>query len=308
MYSFINELENCCLCPKNCGVNRLKGEVGYCRTNSDFQISSICLHKGEEPALGGSEGICNVFFSHCNLQCIYCQNFQISGRDNTIEKTLTLREVLEQIINILERGVHAVGFVSPSHNVVQVTQIIEGLRRHNYNPVFVWNSNAYDKPETLRKLESYIDVYLPDFKYVENKTGNEYSDAGNYPHVALSAIKEMYYQKGSKLFLNDQGLAEKGLIIRHLVLPGKEDESIRLLKLISEEISSNVTISLMSQYYPTEKVRDHALLGRNITRKEYSKVVEALEKFGFTHGWIQEFESESHYRPDFNNDHPFEGL
>ncbi len=302
---FLEELENCRLCPRECGVNRNTDKTGYCRTSTEFHISSICIHKGEEPVLSGVQGICNVFFSHCNLQCIYCQNHQISCREDTVEEILTLGGVLEKIIKILDKGIHAVGFVSPSHMVSQVVRIIDGLRKRNYHPVFVWNSNGYDKPEILRELETYIDIYLPDFKYTSPVTAKQYSDAINYPQVALAAIKEMYFQKGSKLFLNEQGLAEKGLIIRHLVLPGKEDESIELLKTIAEEVSTNVMVSLMSQYYPTEKVRNHKLLGRNISETEYNKVVNALNEIGFTHGWVQDFESESHYRPDFRNDHPF---
>ena len=306
MSFFTKELENCCLCPRNCGVNRFTDKNGYCQSGVGFHISSICLHKGEEPALSGVEGICNVFFSHCNLQCLYCQNHQISSCENTVENILTLDEVLEKITEFLKKGIHAVGFVSPSHMVSQVVQIVDGLRQRNYNPIFVWNSNAYDKPEILRKLENYIDVYLPDYKYVNSQIAKRYSDAENYPEVALSAIKEMYYQKGSKLFLNDDHQAEKGLIIRHLVLPGKSEESIEVLKTIAEEISTNVTISLMSQYYPTEKVLHVDGLCKNITESEYQKVVDALYELGFTNGWVQDYESESHYRPDFENNHPFE--
>ena len=308
MTQFLSDLENCKLCPRECGVNRLKSASGYCRTGAGFNIASICIHKGEEPVLSGEKGICNVFFSHCNLQCIYCQNYQISCKENTVERILSLEEVLKQIIDILDTGIHAVGFVSPSHMVAQVVQIIEGLRERNYTPVIVWNSNGYDKPDILRKIESYIDIYLPDFKYVNAETAKHFSDAADYPEIAIAAIKEMYYQKGSKLFLSDDGLAIKGLIIRHLVLPGRADESVRLMRLISEEISTNVTISLMSQYYPTEQVKNHKNLARNITKDEYQKVVDALEDLGFLHGWVQEYESESNYRPDFNNDHPFEKL
>jgi putative pyruvate formate lyase activating enzyme len=302
----LTEFQNCVICPRECGVNRHSGEFGYCKTGTAFYISSICLHHGEEPVLSGKNGICNVFFSHCNLSCIYCQNYQISCRQNAVEEVLNLDQVIEKIIHFLNSGIHAVGFVSPSHMVIQVKQIITEIRNKGWNPIFIWNSNGYDKPEVLRSLESFVDVYLPDFKYIENDDAKMFSDANNYHSIALAAIKEMYYQKGSKLFINNEGLAERGLIIRHLVLPGKAEASIRLLKTIAEEISTNVTISLMAQYYPTENVKNHPVLGRQITKEEYTMVSEAMYVLGFTNGWIQEHESAFHYRPDFNKEQPFE--
>jgi putative pyruvate formate lyase activating enzyme len=303
---YIEEFQNCILCPRECGVNRLSGELGYCKASAGFHISSICLHKGEEPALSGTNGICNIFFSHCNLSCIYCQNHQISSKKDVLEEILTLDQVIARIIPFLNSGISVVGFVSPSHMVPQVKQIVAAIRNKGLNPVFVWNSNGYDKPEILRSLESFIDVYLPDFKYIENKDANMFSEADDYPQLALAAIKEMYYQKGSKLFLNDEGIAERGLIIRHLVLPGKSEASVKLLKTIAEEISTKVTVSLMAQYYPTEKVNNHKVLGRQITKEEYAIVSEAMYKLGFSNGWIQEHESYICYRPDFNKEQPFE--
>lgn len=311
MYYKINtnqksEFRNCNLCPRECEINRLYGEKGYCGAGTAFHISSICLHKGEEPVISGENGICNVFFSHCNLSCIYCQNYQISCRQNALEKSLTLNKVLNEIITFLNSGINTVGFVSPSHMVLHVKQIITAIRKKGFNPIFIWNSNGYDKPEVIRSLETFIDIYLPDFKYIENEDAQLLSDAVDYPQIALAAIKEMYYQKGSKLFLNNEGLAEKGLIIRHLVLPGKVEASIKLLKTIAEEISSNVTISLMAQYCPTEKVINHKVLGRQITKEEYSVVSETMYNLGFTNGWIQEHESAMCYFPDFNKEQPFE--
>ena len=304
--NYFTELQNCTLCPRECGVNRLSGELGYCKASSAFHVSSICLHRGEEPALSGANGICNVFFSHCNLSCVYCQNHQISCKHDALEEVLNLNQVLKKIIPFLNSGINTIGFVSPSHMVTQVKQIITALRNKGFNPTFVWNSNGYDKPEVLRSLETFIDIYLPDFKYIESEDSKLFSDAADYPLVALAAIKEMYYQKGSKLFLNDDGIAERGLIIRHLVLPNRVEASIKLLKTIADEISTNVTLSLMAQYYPTEKVSNHNVLGRKITNEEYIEVSEAMYKLGFVNGWIQEHESAIHYCPDFNKSQPFE--
>ena len=306
-FKFIKaELTECKVCPRNCGVNRISGELGYCKTNAGFSISSICIHKGEEPAIGGELGVCNIFFSHCNLQCVYCQNNQISCNDQIFKKPLSFEDTLNKIIEILKNGINVIGFVSPSHMASQVKEIITGIRNSGYNPKFVWNSNGYDKVETLKNLEPFIDIYLPDFKYSNTKDSYEFSDANNYPEVALKAIKEMYYQKGSKLNTDENGIAESGLIIRHLVLPGKSAESIKLLETIAEEISTRVTISLMSQYFPTENVKSHKILSKQITKEEYNIVTNTLYELGFINGWIQEHESQNNYRPDFEKDHPFE--
>lgn len=306
-FNFISaELAECRVCPRKCSVNRLMGELGYCKTNADFNISSICIHKGEEPAISGDKGICNVFFSHCNLQCIYCQNHQISCNNNPILKSLTINEITNKITEILETGINVLGFVSPSHNAPQVKEIIISLQNRGFNPVCVWNSNGYDKVETIRSLENFIDVYLPDFKYVNNHDAKEFSDAKNYPEVALKAIKEMCFQKGVNLYFDKNNIIERGVIIRHLVLPEKADESIKLLKLIADEIGTKITISLMSQYYPTENVKEHKVLKNKLLNADYKKVVEAMSDLGFYNGWTQEQESCLNYIPDFNKLQPFD--
>jgi putative pyruvate formate lyase activating enzyme len=185
--------------------------------------------------------------------------------------------------------------------------IIRGIKEKGRNPVFVYNTNGYDNVATLRMLEGLIDIYLPDFKYMDSKLSFEYSRARNYPEVATAALKEMYRQKGSTLIVNDDGIAESGIIIRHLVLPGAVTQSIDVLKYISEELSPKLHISLMSQYYPTQFVSQHQNLGRTITSEEYNQVVDAFHELGFYRGWVQDLESQASYRPDFFNDDPFGG-
>jgi putative pyruvate formate lyase activating enzyme len=302
----LQDLKDCTLCPRNCHVNRFSEKTGYCHSGSSYQIGSVCLHHGEEPAVSGNKGICNVFFTHCNLQCVYCQNAQISRNNSDIvEQTMSLEEVLTEIISLLDQAIPALGFVSPTHFTPQVKVIIRALRKLEKNPVIVYNSNGYDKPETLRSLENMVDVFLPDFKYISSQDALSYSDAPDYPETAIKALKEMYYQKGSTVITNENGYAESGLIIRHLVIPGKTDESIRLLETIAEELSPSVWISLMSQYYPAAGAMHLPSLNRQITKKEYTKVVHAMEKIGFRNGWVQEFESPQNYRPDFRNKYPF---
>jgi putative pyruvate formate lyase activating enzyme len=298
--------ENCTLCPRECHVNRLKGRGGYCRTGAGFDIASICIHGGEEPVIGGEKGICNIFFSGCNLKCIYCQNHEISNPDLLTRDTeMDLNSVLNSIQEILSQGVKSVGFVSPSHVVPQVKAIINGLKSRGLYPVTVYNTNSYDKVETIRSLSGVIDIYLPDYKYITGVVAADLSDAGNYPEVSLKAIREMYYQKGSTLRLNDDGIAENGLLIRHLVLPGHVEESKNVLRSISEELSPGVHLSLMSQYHPNDYLKNHKVLSRTLYKAEYEAVVDEMEKLGFRNGWVQDMDSYQNYRPDFSKENPF---
>lgn len=299
-------LSRCTMCPRECGVNRFAGGSGYCGADAGMNIASICVHRGEEPVISGPEGICNIFFSGCNLRCIYCQNHEISRPGFSHRKAgISFEETLNAIIAILQSGVKAVGFVSPSHVIPQVKAIIRGLNSRGFMPVTVYNTNSYDKHESIRSLDGLIDVYLPDYKYVSVLTARDYSDAPDYPEVASRALKEMYYQKGSVLLTDEAGRAERGILIRHLVLPGKADESVMVLKELSE-ISTGIHISLMSQYNPIPEVKNHQLLGRSLYGEEYQLVVTEMEKLGFRNGYVQDMESNLNYRPDFKKEHPFE--
>lgn len=217
-----------------------------------------------------------------------------------------LNKILDQIADILSDSIKAVGFVSPSHVVPQVKAIIRGLNSRGLKPVTIYNTNGYDKPETIRSLADLIDVYLPDYKYVTPEIALKYSGASDYPQVAMKAIKEMYYQKGSSLITDKSGMAESGLLIRHLVLPGHTEESKKVLRAISEELSTRVHISLMSQYYPTPFVKNHPVLSRTLYKEEYDSVVEEMENLGFMNGWLQAMNSNENYLPDFRKKHPFE--
>jgi putative pyruvate formate lyase activating enzyme len=303
----LKELEDCVMCPRNCHAHRHIRRGGYCHCDDSFGIASICIHKGEEPAISGSDGICNVFFTHCNLQCIYCQNHQIS--DNRINRTfyrMDLEEVIRQVTAILDKGINRVGFVSPSHFIPQMRVIIDVIHSLGYKPVWVYNTNGYDKAEVLNTLEGIIDVYLPDFKYMDPELARRYSGARDYPTYAAKALKEMYRQKGASLITGEDHTAESGIIVRHLVLPGHVPNSLDVLRFLAEEISPVIHVSLMAQYSPTRHVENHSQLGRVVSESEYRQVVDEMEKLGMFNGWIQEFESSEFYRPDFNRPHPFE--
>lgn len=298
-------LAECNICPRNCNTDRLNGKVGVCGSDTGFNISSICIHHGEEPVISGANGISNVFFSRCNLSCIYCQNYQISCNRGEVNDTrMQLNEVVDSIIKNLDQGCHAVGFVSPSHYIPHVKAIIETLRLSGRNPVIVYNTNGYDKVEEIRSLENYIDIYLPDFKYSDNNLARKFSKAADYQPSALLALKEMYRQKGSTLVMNENGYAEKGLIVRHLVLPGNTENSINVLRQVAD-ISTSIAVSLMAQYGPTPAVFNHPELGRTLSAEEYETVKAELDNLGFYKGWVQDLESSDNYLPDFELDKPF---
>jgi putative pyruvate formate lyase activating enzyme len=301
------ELRDCVCCPRECHARRLDGELGYCRTGADFSIGAICVHRGEEPVFGGERGICNIFFTRCNLQCRYCQNRQISrNRGEILERRLWFEEVIAQVERLLEAGTRHVGFVSPSHCIPQMKALIGRLENRRPRPVFVMNTNAYDKAEVLRSLEGLVDVYLPDLKYMDSALAARSSDAADYPEIAAAALREMYRQKGSYLMLDADGRAESGLIIRHLVLPGQVENSRRCLRFIAEELSPSVHVSLLAQYQPTPEVAGDPEFSRRLRPEEYAEVVAELERLGFCRGWTQELTSAGHYAPDFAQAHPFE--
>ncbi len=296
----------CSLCPRECNADKHAGPSGYCRTSGSMSVATVFPHQGEEPVISGKNGICNVFFPHCNLQCIYCQNHQISWNQVPEIRFITTTEtVIGQIEALLDRGITHVGFVSPSHAIRQMKAVIEGLKERGRRPIFVYNSNGYDKVETLKSLEGVIDIYLPDLKYMEGALSQAYSDAPDYPDAAKKALREMYRQKGSMLHLDENGVATSGLIIRHLILPNHIENSIACLKFIAEELSASVHLSLMGQYYPPEGL-DHPLLNRVITEAEYQAVMAAFEDLGFYRGFFQEIQSAYCYRPDFSKAQSFE--
>ena len=248
-----------------------------------------------------------MFFTNCNLQCVFCQNWQIS--DNRLDHShdfMELEEVLTQIIRILDTGINILGFVSPGHYIPHVKIIINALKIEGYEPTIVYNSNAYDDVAQLKALEGMVDVYLPDFKYMDVDISKRYSDAINYTEIALMAHKEMFRQMGSNMIVDNNGYAMRGMLIRHLVLPGHTENSIRVLETIAKELSPNIRISLMSQYYPGHKADDYASLKQTVDIDEYYRVVKRMSDLGFTKGFIQEMESSCNYRPDFDLDHPFD--
>ncbi len=300
-------LKHCTQCPRNCQADRSGDKLGFCNSGMEFSVGSICAHRGEEPVISGKHGICNIFFTRCNMQCVYCQNWQISRRNATIEENkLELVDIIRQIETLLDSGCRAVGFVSPSHFIPQVRVIMNALKVRGRDPIFVFNTSSYDKAETIRSLEESIHVYLPDLKYMENRLSGAYSDTHNYVTHATAAIKEMFRQKGPNIYLDDDGYIQFGMVIRHLVLPGQIENSKKVLRWIAEELSPDVHVSLMSQYHPIPAVAKHPRLGRTLLQAEYEEVLDEFDRLGFHRGWVQELDSPVNYRPDFTFEHPFE--
>jgi putative pyruvate formate lyase activating enzyme len=307
-------LESCTICPKDCGNNRLNDEIAACYSGRLPIVSSYTAHFGEEPALSGTRGAGNIFFGNCNLRCVYCQNFQISQTWKTQKKNeITHERLAEMMLELQAKGCHNVGFVSPTHFVPQMVRGIWLAAEQGLKLPIVFNTNAYDSVEVLQLLDGIVDVYLPDLKYAEDSAGFEFSKVREYSKHARAAIREMFRQMGDELIFDENGLLKRGLLIRLLVLPNDIAGIEENLKWIKNELNPTVAISLMAQYYATNKAATdsrYILLSRRISEREWFNAVSLLEELGFEEGFLQEYESASHYyRPDFTDaEKPFKDI
>lgn len=307
-------LESCTICPKDCGNNRLNDEIAACYSGRLPIVSSYTAHFGEEPALSGTNGAGNIFFGNCNLRCVYCQNFQISQTWKTQKKNEISHERLaEMMLELQAKGCHNIGFVSPTHFVPQMARGILLAARQGLKLPIVYNTNAYDSVEVLKLLEGIIDIYLPDLKYAEDSAGFEFSKVRTYTTHARAAITEMHRQMGDNLVIDENGLLKKGLLIRLLVLPNDIAGIEENLRWIKENLSPKTAISLMAQYYATNKAATderYILLSRRISEGEWLSALSLLEELGFEEGFLQEYESASYYyRPDFtDSEKPFKDI
>jgi putative pyruvate formate lyase activating enzyme len=307
-------LASCTVCPKDCGNNRLADEIAACYSGRLPIVSSYTAHFGEEPCLSGTKGAGNIFFGNCNLRCVYCQNFQISQTWKTQKKNEISHERLaEMLLELQEKGCHNIGFVSPTHFAPQMARGILIAAKQGLKLPIVYNTNAYDSVEVLKLLDGIIDIYLPDLKYADDSAGFEFSKIREYAKFSRLAIKEMFRQMGDELIFDEHGILQQGLMIRLLVLPNDIAEIEQSLQWIRDELSPKVAISLMAQYYATNKAATddrYILLSRKISEREWFSAIEALETIGFEEGFLQEFNGASHYyRPDFTNaEKPFKDI
>jgi len=281
-------LEACRVCPRECGVNRLKDDkLGFCRSGLNPVVSSVSPHHGEEPPLSGTKGSGTIFFTNCNLRCVYCQNYPISQMGNGT--TRTPGELACQMLSLQEQGCHNLNLVTPTHFVPQILKALGIARERGFILPIVYNTSGYESLETLRLLDGIVDIYLPDMRYNDNTVALKYSVAPHYVEVNRAAIKEMYRQVGN-LVMDEAGIAKQGLIIRHLVLPGGLSGTDGIMKFLAGEISTDVYISLMSQYFPAYKTGELPEINRRINEQEYDEAYEAKMKYGLKNGWVQEFE------------------
>lgn len=292
-------MEKCEICPRKCGVDRKIGR-GFCGVGERPKVAKAFLHKWEEPCISGRNGSGTVFFSGCNLKCIFCQNYRISQEYSG--KEIFLEELSNIYLRLQSMGAHNINLVNPSHYVRQIKQSLK--ISSNLNIPVIYNTNAYETIDGLKEVEGLIQVYLPDLKYMDESTARKYSGAPDYFEVACTAIKEMYRQVGGPV-LDEKGMITGGLIIRHLILPGLASESIRILDYIKNNLPDDIYISLMSQYTPVYMAEKYPEINRGITRREYERVLNHFFRLGFENGYVQERESAScEYIPEFD----FEGV
>lgn len=291
-------LKNCTLCPHKCGINRLKGYTGRCKCDDKLKIALASLHMFEEPCISGKNGSGTVFFSNCNLNCIYCQNYEISHLGKG--KEITIEHLAEIFLKQQEKGAHNINLVTPTMYVMQIIEAIKIAKSKGLNIPIVYNSNGYENVDTIKLLDGYIDVYLPDLKYYSNELSKKYSNINNYFETATSAIKEMYNQVGKAQF-DQNGMIKKGVIIRHLVLPNHIQNTKNILKWISDNMPKDIYVSVMAQYFPSYKAKEDDLINRKLNKKEYGEILNYLYSLDLENGYIQELgEHEEEYVPDFD--------
>lgn len=294
----LQKLKQCEICPHKCKVNRINGEIGRCNSGKKVKIALYSTHKFEEPCISGKKGSGTIFFSNCNLNCIYCQNYEISqlGKGREIE----IEELANIMIKQQNRGVENINLVTPTSYVVQIIEAIKIAKDKGLKIPIVYNTNGYENVETLKLLDGFIDIYLPDFKYYYSKLGEKYSKVKNYFNITVNAIQEMYRQVGRPQ-INDEGIIQKGVIIRHLVLPNHIENSKKILKWIKENMNDNVYVSIMAQYFPTYKAKENDKLNRKLTKEEYEEIIDYVYSINLSNGYMQDLgEHEEEYVPKWD--------
>ena len=291
----IKQLDKCEICPRKCEVNRNNNQIGWCKSTDRVKIGLYSIHNFEEPCISGDKGSGTVFFSNCTMNCIFCQNYEISQLGKG--KEISIEELSNIFIMQQEKGVHNINLVTPTSYVYQIIEAIKIAKAKGLNIPIVYNTNGYENIETIKALNGYVDVYLPDLKYAEEKLATEYSGAKNYFEVATNAIKEMIKQVG-KIKLNEDGIIQKGVIIRHLVLPNHIENSKKVLLWIKQNLPNDIYVSIMAQYFPTYKAKENQKLNRKLTKKEWEQIEKYVEEIDIENGFIQELgDHEEEYVP-----------
>ena len=292
-------MQDCTLCPRNCHVNRIAGERGYCGQTAQITAARASLHPWEEPCISASSGSGTVFFSGCNLKCVYCQNHSIALGE--AGRTITPEHLASVFLSLQEKGACNINLVTPSHFVPQLVTALQLARSRNLTLPIVYNTGSYEKPETLRLLEGLVDIYLPDLKYYSPELAGQYSHAADYFSVATSAIAEMVRQVGEPVFQSETGLMTRGVIVRHLLLPGQTKDSKKLLRYLYNTYHDSVYVSIMNQYTPLPHVAHLPELNRKVSDAEYQRVLDFAIRIGIRNGFFQEGDAAAEsFIPEFD--------
>ena len=291
------EMTECPLCPRQCGVDRSK-QTGYCGVSDRVKLARAALHFWEEPCISGERGSGTVFFSGCALKCVFCQNYQLSA--GHFGKEVSIQRLAEIFLELQQQGAHNINLVTGGHYVPQIVQALELVRKDLKIPV-VYNSSGYETVETLRQLKGYVDIYLPDLKYYSPERSARYSNAKDYFAVASQAVQEMFSQVGPVQF-DEQGMLQKGVVVRHMVMPNGVEDTMDILTWIAEHLPlDDILVSVMSQYTPFYKSADYPEINRRLTQEEYDRVLDWMECMGIEQGFVQELSSaKEEYTPDFS--------
>lgn len=288
-------LEKCNICPHECNSNRNHGKIGRCKATDKVRIALYSTHDFEEPCISGKKGSGTIFFSNCNLNCIYCQNYEISQLGKG--KDVTIKQLADIFLKQQDKGVENINLVTPTSYALQIREAIKIAKQKALTIPIIYNTNGYEKIETLKLLENYIDIYLPDLKYAQDDLGIQYSNVNHYFSIATKAIQEMFRQVGVPK-LNKEGIMQKGIMIRHLVLPNQIENSKKVLKWIKENLPDEIYISVMAQYFPTYQAKNVENLNRKLTKEEWREIENYIQELGIENGYVQELgEQEEEYVP-----------
>lgn len=295
----MNELLNkCMLCPRNCGVNRNNNALGFCKMGKDLMVARATLHFWEEPIISGEKGSGTVFFSGCNLKCVFCQNFQIST--NNFGKKITTERLSEIFLELQSQGANNINLVTPTHFIPQIIEAITLAKAKGLNLPIVYNSSGYEKIETIKLLKGYIDIYLPDFKYFDDRYAIKYSKCPNYFEYASKSIAEMISQTGKPVF-NSEGLLVKGTIVRHMMLPRLLEDSKKIIHYLAENYNDDIFISIMNQYTPTNNIQKYPEINCTVSNEEYDSLIDYAIDIGIKNGFMQEGETQkTSFIPEFD--------
>lgn len=293
-------LSQCTLCPRNCHCDRTNGKKGYCKVSEQLLVARAALHMWEEPCISGESGSGTVFFSGCALGCVYCQNYNIAKA--ITGKIITVERLAQIFLELQQKKASNINLVTPGHYTPQILQALSIAKSEGLNIPIVYNSSGYEKAETLRLLEGYIDIYLPDFKYMSEVISKKYSNCYDYASYAREAVNEMYRQVGKPVF-DSNGIMKRGVIVRHLTLPGCLEDSKQILEYLYHTFQDNIFISIMNQYTPLAHVKSYPEINRKITDKEYDELVDYAISLGVENGFIQEGDTASEsFIPEFNEE------